>query len=79
MPHAETHAVILPHAVTYNAPFAQASVEKIRMALDLPQNVSAAQGLFDLLKSNGVPCSLKELGFRQEDLCKAAQIAVKSP
>lgn len=79
MPHAETHAVILPHAIAYNAPFASEKVEEIRIALNLQEGISAAQGLFDVLKGNNIPCSLKDLGFKQEDLRKAAEIAVRSP
>lgn len=79
MPHAETHTVILPHAVAYNAPFAKAAVEKVARALDLPAGVSTAQGLFDLAKDNGAPYSLKSLGFKEEDLEKAAEIAAKAP
>lgn len=79
MPHAETHTVILPHAVAYNAPFASEAVDKIGRALGLAEGVSTAQGLFDLAKDNGAPYSLKELGFKEEDLERAAEIAAKAP
>lgn len=79
MPHAETHTVILPHAVAYNAPFAASAVSRVAKALNLPEGQSAAQGLFDLAKDNGAPYSLKELGFKEEDLEKAADIAAKAP
>jgi len=76
MPHAETHTVILPHAVAYNAPFAEAAVARVAAALGV---ANAAQGLFDLAKDNGAPISLKELGFKEEDLEKAADIAARAP
>ncbi|GAA5995120.1 maleylacetate reductase [Rhodotorula paludigena] len=76
MPHAETHTVILPHAVSYNAPYAQEAVSRVAKALGVD---NAAQGLFDLAKNNGAPYSLKELGFKEEDLEKAADIAAKAP
>ncbi|GAA6004382.1 hypothetical protein JCM10207_000695 [Rhodosporidiobolus poonsookiae] len=79
MPHAETHTVILPHAVAYNAPYAQDAVARIAKALDVPAGKSAAQGLYDLAKENGAPYSLKELGFKEEDLDRAADIAAKAP
>lgn len=41
--------------------------------------VSAAQGLYDLARNNGAPYSLKQLGMKEEDLEKAADIAAKSP
>ena len=79
MPHAETHTVILPHAVAYNAPFAKEAVDRTGKALGLAEGVSTAQGLFDLAKNNGAPHSLKALGFKEEDLEKAAEIAAKAP
>lgn len=40
---------------------------------------NAAQGVYDLAKDLGAPYSLKELGMKEEDLAKAADIAAKSP
>lgn len=79
MPHAETHTVILPHAVAYNAPYAKTAIDRISNALCLAQGTSAAQGLYDLSKDNGAPYSLKALGFKEEDLERAADIAAKQP
>ncbi|PBK65917.1 iron-containing alcohol dehydrogenase [Armillaria solidipes] len=76
MPHAETHTVILPHSMAYNAPYAQEAMEKVAKILGVS---NAAQGIFDLSKSLGVPSTLKELGMKEEDLEKAADIASKSP
>ncbi|KAK0457887.1 iron-containing alcohol dehydrogenase [Desarmillaria tabescens] len=76
MPHAETHTVILPHSMAYNAPYAQEAMEKVAKSLGVS---NAAQGIFDLSKSLGAPSTLKELGMKEEDLGKAADIASKSP
>ncbi|SJL03350.1 related to Maleylacetate reductase [Armillaria ostoyae] len=76
MPHAETHTVILPHSMAYNAPYAQEAMEKVAKILGVS---NAAQGIFDLSKSLGAPSTLKELGMKEEDLEKAADIASKSP
>ncbi|KAM0753953.1 iron-containing alcohol dehydrogenase [Meredithblackwellia eburnea MCA 4105] len=76
MPHAEVHTVILPHAVAYNEPYAKVAIGRVAKALGVE---NAAQGLFDLAKDNGAPYSLKELGFKEEDLEKAADIAAKAP
>ena len=77
LPHAEVHTVILPHAVAYNTPYAEEAMSKI--AKIFGGNVSAAQGLYDLAKNNGAPVSLRELGMKEADLEKAADIAAKSP
>ncbi|KAG6845135.1 hypothetical protein H0H87_000371 [Tephrocybe sp. NHM501043] len=76
LPHAETHTVILPHVIVYNAPFANRAIAKVALSLGV---ANAAQGLYDLVKQLGAPYSLKELGMREEDLEKAAEIAVKNP
>lgn len=40
---------------------------------------NAAQGLYDLAKDNEAPFSLKALGFKKEDLSKAADIVCRTP
>ena len=76
MAHAETHTVILPHAVVYNAPGARKAIETVARALGVE---NAAQGLFDMAKNLGAPCSLKELGFKEDDIPRAAEIACRAP
>jgi maleylacetate reductase len=76
LPHAEVHTVILPHAIAFNAAAAPMAMKKISRALG---GKPAAQGLYELAKTNGAPVSLKELGMTSDDLDKAAQIAVQNP
>jgi maleylacetate reductase len=40
---------------------------------------NAAQALFDMSKNLGAPYSLKELGFKEEDIPKAAEIPSMAP
>jgi alcohol dehydrogenase class IV len=76
LPHAETHTVVLPHAVAYNAAAAPVAMERIARALGAR---SAADGLFNLAASLGAPVSLKSLGMRREQLDQAADLAVQNP
>ena len=76
LPHAETHTVILPHAVAYNAAAAPVAITRVALALGADH---AAQALFDLAASNGGPRSLREIGMSYSDLDRAAEAAVKSP
>ena len=76
LPHAETHTVILPHAVAYNAASAPAAIDRVARALGADH---AAQALFDLAATNGAPTSLREIGMSYSDLDGAAEAAVKSP
>ncbi len=78
LPHSETHTVVLPHALAYNAPKVPEVMEK--MAEVLPGSEGdAVQGLNALLAKLKVKRGLKELGMKEEDVDKAAEIAVSSP
>lgn len=76
LPHAETHTVVLPHAVAYNSAAAPEAMERIARALGAR---SAAEGLYDLAVSLGAPISLQTLGLRREQLDQAADLAVQNP
>jgi alcohol dehydrogenase class IV len=76
LPHAETHTIILPHAVAYNAPAVPDAMARVARALGTS---SAAQGLFDLAKSLGAPTALKDLGMDESELDRAADLATASP
>jgi alcohol dehydrogenase class IV len=76
LPHAETHAVILPHAAAYNAEAAPEAIGRVARALGVE---NAPAGLFDLTRSTGAPVSLRELGMAEADLDRAADLAVADP
>jgi maleylacetate reductase len=76
LPHAETHTVVLPHAVAYNAPAAPEAMAAICRALGAPD---AAQGLYDLVRALGVPLSLAAIGMPENGIETAADIAVENP
>ena len=75
LPHAETHTVILPHAVAYNASAAPEAMEIITRVLGAR---SAAEGLYDLAASLGAPVSLQMLGMARDELDRAADLAVQN-
>ncbi|MEU2226628.1 maleylacetate reductase and hydroxyquinol 1,2-dioxygenase domain-containing protein [Streptomyces sp. NPDC018347] len=76
LPHAETHTVILPHAMAYNAPAAPDAMRRIARALDVPD---APSGVYDLVATLGGPTSLRDLGMPEADLARAAEQAVATP
>jgi alcohol dehydrogenase class IV len=76
LPHAETHTVILPHAVAYNYASAPEAMARIERAMQTP---NAAGGIFDLMKQLGAPLSLKEIGMKQDDLDRAASLVMEAP
>ena len=76
LPHAQTHTVVLPHAMAYNAPAAEHTMRRIAEALGVED---APSGLFDLIASVHGPTSLRELGMAESDLARAAELAVATP
>ena len=78
LPHAETHTVILPHVVAYNASHAPEAIKALARALETDEK-EVAGSIFDLINSLGVPIALAEIGMKEEDLDQAAEIATKNP
>lgn len=76
LPHAETHTVVLPHALAYNAAAAPRAMARIAAAIESP---SAASGLFDLAHELGAPTSLREIGMPKEGLPRALELALSNP
>lgn len=76
LPHAETHTVVLPHAMAYNAPAAPEAMRRVARALDVPD---APTGVYDLIAALGGPLSLSGLGLREQDLDRATRLATAAP
>jgi alcohol dehydrogenase class IV len=75
LPHAETHTIVLPHAMAYNAPSVPVAASRIARALGAD---NAAQGLFDLARGLGARLALRDLGMPRDGIERAADIAVKN-
>ncbi len=72
LPHAQTHAIILPHALAYNdgpdvAPLAQILGAK------------AGAGMHAFARGLGAPMALRDIGMAEADLDRMAEIAVQNP
>jgi alcohol dehydrogenase class IV len=76
LPHAETHSIILPHAVRYNRDAAPEAMARIARALGAKD---AAGGLYDLEVKLGLNMKLADLGVPEADLERAARIALEAP
>jgi alcohol dehydrogenase class IV len=73
LPHAETHTIVLPHALAYNAAAAPQAMERIAAALG---GRSAPQAVFDLARENGAPVALRDIGVSEADLDRACALAM---
>lgn len=76
LPHANVHAVILPHAAHYNAAAAPDAMRRIARALGADD---AAGGIYDLAVAVGAKTTLKDIGMQAGDLDEAADIATRDP
>ncbi|MBA9027198.1 maleylacetate reductase [Peribacillus huizhouensis] len=77
LPHADTHSVILPYALWYNAAYAPDAVQAIARSLGTEKD-AVAEALFDLNTSLGGPTSLAKIGMKETDLDQAAELATKN-
>ena len=78
LPHAETHTIVLPHALAYNAPAIPETMAKLAEVLP-GSDGDAIKGLNVLLTKLKVKKGLKEYGMKEEDVDKAVEIAVSNP
>ncbi|MEH3036439.1 MAG: maleylacetate reductase [Sphingomonas adhaesiva] len=76
LPHAETHAVVLPHALAYNGPAVAPAMAALRRALGTDD---PARALFDLAGTLGAPQSLRGLGMPDDGIDRAVDLAMANP
>ncbi len=74
-PHAETHSVMLPHTIGFNA----SAVPELMAPIADIFGGTPGQGLYDFAKSVGSPMALRDFGLTEADLDRAAEIATKNP
>jgi maleylacetate reductase len=75
LPHAPTHAAVLPCVVAFNAPAAPVAIARVAAALGVDD---AAAGLVALNRRLGLTMSLRALGLRPEDVDRAAALVTSS-
>ena len=75
LPHAPTHAVVLPYVLALNAPSAPDAARHIAAAFG---SDSAVQGLQHLRSQLGAPRALRDYGFAETDIARAAQAILPS-
>ncbi len=76
LPHAETHAILLPHAMRYNA---QAAPEAARRVAEALGGSDAATALQELARRIGAPLALRDIGMPEDGVAKAAKAASANP
>ncbi|MFI5954408.1 maleylacetate reductase and hydroxyquinol 1,2-dioxygenase domain-containing protein [Cryptosporangium sp. NPDC051539] len=84
LPHAETHTVVLPHAMAYNASAAPEAMAEVAAALATGggrrrRGADAAAAMYDFVVELGGPTSLAQLGLTAADVPAAAELATARP
>ena len=74
LPHAETHTILLPHVLAYNAPDAPEAMARLSRALGAR---SAADCLHDMADSLGAPTALKDIGMPRQGIDQAVAIVLQ--
>jgi len=75
LPHADTHAAVLPHSAAHEADGAPEALTRVERALGA---ADAPGGLWDLASRTGAPTSLRQLGLRQRDVDTAALLVAEA-
>ena len=76
LPHSETHTIVLPHALAYNAPAVPEAVVIVARALDARD---APLGIYELSKKVGAPRALKDIGMPERGIEEAVELALANP
>lgn len=76
LPHARTHAVMLPHVVAFNAPAAPDAMARLGLAIG---SADVAAGLAALNGTLGNRSTLSDLGLRVQDIDRAAAEVTATP
>ncbi|NVK47318.1 MAG: maleylacetate reductase [Rhodobacteraceae bacterium] len=75
LPHAQTHTVMLPHSLAYNAP----AIAPVMVRLQDVLGLDPAVALYELSGRLGAPRALADLGMPENGIATAAQMALKNP
>ncbi len=76
LPHAETHAIILPYAAAYNATAAPEAMARVARVLG---RGDGPDGLHDLAMRLGAPTALRDIGMPANGIDHAADLATAEP
>jgi maleylacetate reductase len=75
LPHAQTHTIMLPHALAYNAGHAPGAMASLSQTLGVED---PALALYALAGDNGAPVALRDIGMREADLDRACDLALQA-
>ncbi|HMC08914.1 MAG TPA: iron-containing alcohol dehydrogenase, partial [Actinomycetota bacterium] len=77
--HGVANAIVLPHAMRYNADAVAPELARIGEAMGARSGADAGAAVFDLIATLGLPQRLRDVGLREDDLAAVAADALASP
>lgn len=76
LPHAQTHAIVLPHALGYNAP----TIPNVMRQLEVVMESNDVPGtLFDIAHNAGAPTALRDLGMPENGIITVVEQTLANP
>lgn len=75
LPHAETHAIMLPHTLAFNAQ----AVPDLLAPMAALFGGDLARGMWTFAKTLGAPTALRDIGLTEASLDNAAKLATRDP
>ncbi|MFV3077286.1 maleylacetate reductase [Niveispirillum fermenti] len=75
LPHSQTHTIILPHALAYNAPYVSDALMRIGRAMGTD---NAPLALYELARSLGAPTALKDLGMPRHGIDRIVELTFRN-
>jgi alcohol dehydrogenase class IV len=75
LPHAEMHAIVLPHVAAFNAVAAPEALDRVARAIGASE---AGPGLFELERRLGIPRALCEIGMPEDGVTRALEMITAS-
>ena len=76
LPHAQTHAIVLPYALAYNAPAIPDAIARLRRAMQADDAIGA---LLQLERDCTIPLALRDIGMPHEGIARAVEQAMANP
>jgi maleylacetate reductase len=76
LPHAETHAIVLPYALAYNAPMVPEVMARLCRAMGSDDPVGV---LLQLEHDCSIPLALCDIGMPYEGIALAVEQALRNP
>lgn len=78
LPHAQTHAIVLPHVIAFNKDSAPEAMKKLSRGCAVDNASEAVELIYGLLTKTGAQTGLKDIGMKYGDIDRIAELATQN-